>query len=178
MSVSPQVYEKYNFKALSCIFCLSFQNIFLFVAYFAGFNFHMTKPLLSFRNFLVLQVGFFWVPLHFFWLCCAIFLIPSFSCLYSIVSIIFRILSVIGGCLPLYLFTSSHNEVVLYARVLKCLQFSSVFPLFYTSNLPFEVYSSCFFHFNFESTYKNLKYFPFYILSSLTSARQSVDPSM
>lgn len=128
MSVCPQVYEKYNFKALSCIFaCLSRIFFFLFVAYFAGFNFHMTKPLLFFRNFLVLQVGVFWVLLHFFWLCCAIFLIPSFSCLYSIVSIIFRILSVIGGCLPLYLFTSSHNEVVLYTRVLKCLQFSSMF---------------------------------------------------
>jgi len=39
----------------------------------------------------------------------------------------FKNLSVTDGCLALYLFTSPHNEVVLYTRVLKCLQFCSMF---------------------------------------------------
>ena len=52
-----------------------------------------------------------------------------------------------------------------------------VFPLVCSLNLLFEVYSSCLFPFNFRSTYKILKIL-FYILSSLTSARESVDPIM
>lgn len=111
-----------------------------------------------------------------FWLCCTNFLIPSFSYLSSIVSMIFRILSA-----PLWLlsFVSFHlpsqsDGFIFQSSEIPSFFFSGFF--FYLLNLPFEVYFSCLFHFNFESTHKNLKYFLFYILSSLTSTRGSAGP--